>query len=162
MLKSMLRLSCVLLFACNANAASITAKIYSTDKKHEEKGSITFKKSPGGLLIKTNLHGLPPGPHGLHIHENKRCGENGMAAGGHLDPKKTNTHRGPYKKGHLGDLPVLYVNADGNSTNSMLAPRLTLDDVRKRSIVIHAGGDTYTDEPPMGGGGPRIACGSIQ
>jgi Cu-Zn family superoxide dismutase len=33
-------------------------------------------------------------------------------------------------------------------------------DVKGRSIVIHAGGDNYSDQPaPLGGGGARIACG---
>ena len=37
---------------------------------------------------------------------------------------------------------------------------LTLADVKGRSIVIHAGGDNYSDQPaPFGGGGARIACG---
>jgi hypothetical protein len=29
--------------------------------------------------------------------------------------------------------------------------------------MIHAGGDTYSDAPePLGGGGPRIACGVVK
>ena len=30
-----------------------------------------------------------------------------------------------------------------------------------RAIVIHANEDNYTDTPPLGGSGPRIACGEI-
>ena len=31
-----------------------------------------------------------------------------------------------------------------------------------RSIMIHEGGDSYSDKPaPLGGGGARIACGVI-
>ncbi len=157
-----IKLSFFLFFSVSASAASISTQIYGTDDKHEAKGSITFKNSPGGLLIHSNLHDLPPGPHGLHIHQNKSCGDDGMKAGGHLDPNKTNSHQGPYGKGHLGDLPVLYINADGKSLTSMLAPRLSIDDIKKRSIMIHAGSDNYTNTPPMGGGGPRIACGIIQ
>ncbi|MDX2345986.1 MAG: superoxide dismutase family protein [Legionella sp.] len=164
--KYTLGLSFLLLFSLGANATpsatSITVKIYGTDDKHPEKGDITFHNSPGGLLITSDLHNLPAGPHGFHIHQNKSCGKNGLAAGAHLDPKNTNTHLGPYYEGHLGDLPVLYVNAEGESHSSMLAPRLNLDDIKQRSIMIHAGGDNYTDNPPMGGGGPRIACGIIQ
>jgi superoxide dismutase, Cu-Zn family len=159
--KNTFNLSFLLLFSLGTNAASITTKIYGTDDKHQEKGSMTFKNSPGGLLINSNLHDLPPGPHGLHIHQNKRCDKHGMSAGGHLDPNKTNLHLGPYGNGHLGDLPVLYVNAEGKSLSSMLAPKLKIDDIKKRSIMIHAGGDNYTDTPSMGGGGPRIACGVI-
>ena len=40
------------------------------------------------------------------------------------------------------------------------APHLTVADVKGRSVIIHAGGDNYSDQPaPLGGGGARIACG---
>ena len=38
-------------------------------------------------------------------------------------------------------------------------PRLKASDLRGRALVVHAGGDTYADTPPLGGGGARIACG---
>lgn len=145
-----------------ASAAPITVKVYDTDDKHEPRGTIIFKNGPGGLLVKPNLHGLPPGPHGFHIHQNPSCQNGGMAAGGHLDPKQTNMHLGPYGEGHLGDLPVLYVNADGDARSSLIAPHLNIEKIEGRSVVIHAGGDNYTDAPPSGGGGPRIACGIIR
>ncbi|MDF1677466.1 MAG: superoxide dismutase family protein [Legionellaceae bacterium] len=152
----------LLLSTLGAAAAPITIKIYGTDDKHEPHGTITFKNSPGGLLINPKLHGLPPGPHGFHIHQNPSCQSHGAAAGGHLDPKQTNTHLGPYEEGHLGDLPILYVNADGEARSSLIAPHLDIENIEGRSVVIHAGGDNYTDTPPLGGGGPRIACGIIR
>ena len=27
------------------------------------------------------------------------------------------------------------------------------------ALIVHAGGDTYSDTPPLGGGGARVACG---
>jgi len=42
----------------------------------------------------------------------------------------------------------------------LVVPHLTVADVKGRSIMIHAGGDNYSDQPaPLGGGGARIACG---
>jgi Cu-Zn family superoxide dismutase len=39
---------------------------------------------------------------------------------------------------------------------------LKLEDIAGRSIVIHEGGDNYSDSPqPLGGGGARVACGVI-
>jgi superoxide dismutase, Cu-Zn family len=149
-------------FAFNAYAASITTKIYGTDTKHESKGTISFKDSPGGLLITPKLHDLPPGPHGFHIHNNPNCNNQGAAAGGHLDPQKKHAHQGPYGKGHLGDLPVIYINAEGQANSPVIAPRLSIADIEKRSVMLHAGGDTYSDIPPMGGGQARIACGVIR
>ncbi|HLW69573.1 MAG TPA: superoxide dismutase [Cu-Zn] SodC [Candidatus Binataceae bacterium] len=133
-------------------------------------GSVTFADSKWGLLVTPNLSGLPAGVHGFHIHEKPACGPAdhdgkmaaGFAAGGHLDPAATRHHKGPYGNGHAGDLPPLVVNADGKATTPVLAPRLLLKDVQGRAIMVHAGGDNYADEPePLGGGGPRIACGVI-
>ncbi len=161
MLKS-LTASTLLFCALSATAASTTVMLYSTNDKHQSKGTILLEDSPGGLMITPTLHDLPPGPHGFHVHTNAACGDLGLAAGGHFDPGHTNKHKGPYKLGHAGDLPVLYVNADGEAKNAILAPHLTLDDIRGRSLVVHAQGDNYTDSPPSGGGGPRIVCGVIR
>jgi Cu-Zn family superoxide dismutase len=36
-------------------------------------------------------------------------------------------------------------------------------DLKGRSLMIHAGGDNYSDYPAkLGGGGPRMACGVVQ
>jgi superoxide dismutase, Cu-Zn family len=72
-------------------------------------GSITITETKYGLLFTPYLHGLRPGIHGFHIHENPDCSKAGVAAGGHLDPTGSGKHLGPYNEnGHLGDLPVLY------------------------------------------------------
>lgn len=126
-------------------------------------GSVNVTETKHGLLFTPNLHGLPPGAHGFHVHENPSCADNGNAAGGHLDPKKTGKHRGPYGTGHLGDLPRLIVNANGTVITPMLAPHLRkLSEIEHHSLMIHEGGDNYSDLPlPMGGGGARLACGVI-
>ena len=83
----------------------------------------------------------------------------GLAAKGHWDPDETNTHLGPFGNGHRGDLSRLVVDVDGNTTTTVVAPRLSVADLRGRALIVHAGGDTYSDTPPLGGGGARIACG---
>ena len=52
---------------------------------------------------------------------------------------------------------------DGTSTNPVLAPRLkTLDQIKGRALMIHAGGDNHSDMPkPLGSGGERLVCGVI-
>ena len=87
----------------------------------------------------------------------------GMAAGGHYDPANTSKHLGPHGEGHKGDMPVLTVDGKGKARKVVIAPHLTVADVKSRSIVIHAGGDNYSDQPaPLGGGGARIACGVVK
>lgn len=133
-------------------------------------GTITASDSSYGLLLVPHLSGLLPGIHGFHIHQNPNCGpamKDGkqvpaLAAGGHLDPAGTGRHEGPYGSGHLGDLPILYVGNDGNATLPVLAPRLKVADLKGHSVMIHAGGDNYSDQPAkLGGGGARVACGVI-
>lgn len=87
------------------------------------------------------------------------------AAGGHYNPENANAHGLPWERNsHLGDLPLLYVDAKGNAVTPVLAPRLTsLSQIRGRALMIHEGGDNYSDRPaPLGGGGGRMACGVIR
>jgi len=155
-----------------AGAAEVTVTMHTlkADGAAFLIGTVAFEDTPNGLKIWPNLSGLAEGQHGFHVHENASCDAGvqdgrpvpGLAAGGHYDPGKTGRHLGPDGAGHLGDLPVLYVDADGNATRTALAPRLKTSDLKGRSIVIHAGGDTYSDSPaPLGGGGARAACGVV-
>lgn len=135
-------------------------------------GTVTISESEHGLVFTPQLQGLDSGVHGFHIHENPSCdpGEDDEgkvvaagAAGGHFDPESTGKHGFPWGDGHLGDLPALYVDDEGNATNPVLAPRLEKTaDVSERAIMVHMGGDNHADDPkPLGGGGARIACGVI-
>jgi Cu-Zn family superoxide dismutase len=64
----------------------------------------------------------------------------GFAAGGHYDPAHTKKHLGPLSAaGHRGDLPVLVVDNQGNATQPVTAPHLTVAQIRGRSVMIHAG-----------------------
>lgn len=150
-----------LLAISTAQAAELTTTINATQTQ-EPIGTVVFSESPYGLLITPNLSNLPTGLHGFHLHQHPNCGDHGNDAGGHFDPQKTNSHQGPYANGHLGDLPVLYVNTDGKATTPTLAPRLKLSDLKGLTIMVHANGDNYSDNPPLGGGGAREACGVIQ
>ena len=125
-------------------------------------GTVHFEDSKYGLLITPDLHSMNPGMHGFHIHEKQDCSAHGKAAGGHLDPNKTGKHLGPYGAGHLGDLPALYVDKSGRAIMSNLAPKIKVTDIKGHSLMIHEGGDNYSDNPlPLGGGGDRLACGVI-
>jgi len=143
-------------------AAEVSADIYSADISDKLIGSVDFQDTPYGLLITPNLSSLPSGLHGFHLHQHANCGDHAMAAGGHFDPQNTNTHQGPYGNGHLGDLPLLYVEGDGQAHTPTLAPRLKTSDLKGLSLMVHANGDNYTDTPALGGGGGRIACGTFK
>lgn len=137
----------------------------------QEVGTVTISESAHGLVFSPQLKGLKPGVHGFHVHQNPSCEpaeKDGKptaagAAGEHFDPDKTGKHGFPWGEGHMGDLPALYVDDQGNATNPVLAPRLKkLSDVSGRALMVHQGGDNHSDNPkPSGGGGARIACGVI-
>jgi Cu-Zn family superoxide dismutase len=150
------------LITCFAST-TVQVQAFEANGGTKEVGTITLEEAVCGVLIKPNLHDLPPGLHGFHIHVNPSCDQKGMAAGDHLDPDKTGNHHGPYAEGHLGDLPLLIVNNDGKATLPTLAPRFALSQMKNHAIMIHANGDNYADTPEkLGGGGGRIACGVIK
>jgi Cu-Zn family superoxide dismutase len=160
--------------AVPAVAADLTVTMAKAtqDGTGETLGTIVIASSDGGATFKLDLHRLPPGPHGFHIHENGHCGPTmmngtripGGAAGSHWDPDHTYKHEGPAGEGHLGDLPVLDVEANGTATQTLTAPRIKdIDALKGHALIIHAGGDNYSDSPsPLGGGGARFACGVIE
>lgn len=172
MMKPMLLAAGALVAASTAIAAEITVPLGIAEKQGPgaDVGTVRIVETAYGLAFYPTLKGLPPGLHGFHVHENPSCAPSENAgnavpaggAGGHLDPAGTKKHGEPWGDGHLGDLPPLFVAADGSATAPVLGPRLKLADVRRRALMVHAGGDNHADHPaPLGGGGGRIACGVI-
>lgn len=169
-LLSILSLSLFLSQPVFAESVVVPVNLVSATGIGNSIGEIKLSDTAQGLQITPNLKRLPPGQRAIHIHENPNC-ESGikegiataaLGAGPHLDLAHTGKHLGPHGGGHSGDLPVLEVNNAGDATLAVVAPNLTLAQVHKRSIVIHEGGDNYSDSPkPLGGAGSRIACGVI-
>lgn len=154
----------IFVLVTNAKTVTVALNRVSDSGLGASIGYVTLTDTKYGMLIRPNLHGLPPGVHGFHIHMYPDCGNGAQSAGGHFDPERTKKHLGPYNSGgHLGDLPELIVGKDGSASLPVLAPRLTVREVIGHSLIIHAGGDNYSDFPKkLGGGGPRIACGVIR
>jgi Cu-Zn family superoxide dismutase len=134
-------------------------------------GTVTFRDTENGLEISPSLKGLTPGEHGFHIHENPDCAPKekdgkmtaAQAAGPHYDPRATGKHLGPHGGGHGGDLPKIVAGQDGIASTTLRVEGLKIADILNRSVMVHAGGDNYSDNPaPLGGGGARIACGVIK
>jgi Cu-Zn family superoxide dismutase len=167
-----------ILLAAALAAAGIAQADYKVDMKSIDAngigksiGTVTISENPGGgVVFKPALKGLPAGDRGFHVHENADCGAKekdgrktaGEAAGPHWDPDKAAKHAGPDGKGHRGDLPALTVDSAGSANKPVVSKRLKLADLAGKSLMVHEGGDTYTEPPPSGGGGQRIACGVIK
>jgi len=165
--------ACILLFSGLVFAEDVVVKVNLVSEQGvgKEIGTITASDNKFGLILTPQLGDLVPGLHGFHVHDKPDCSHAikdgkavpALAAGGHYDPANTGKHEGPYGNGHLGDLPALYVSAEGRATLPVLAPRLKVADINGRSLMIHAGGDNYSDMPALlGGGGARAACGVVK
>lgn len=134
----------------------------------EKIGTATVAEVKNGVTFKITVTGLPKGKRGFHVHEKGDCGPAtkdgkmtaGVAAGDHFDPDGHKSHKGPKGKGHKGDLPAL-TTTDKGIDQTVTAPRLKLADIAGRALIIHEGGDNYTDRPENGGGKGRVACGVI-
>ncbi|RAI01061.1 hypothetical protein DLJ53_17750 [Acuticoccus sediminis] len=132
-------------------------------------GTITFEQTPNGVLIKTEITGLPEGVHGFHIHETGKCdaADGFKSAGGH--------YAGDMKHGflveggpHPGDMPNVHVGSDGvlkvevfNDRVSVKGDTNPLLDEDGSALMIHSGADDYESQP-AGDAGSRIACAVIE
>jgi Cu-Zn family superoxide dismutase len=142
-------------------------------------GQARFTQGMTGVLIVIELspRALPPGWHGLHIHERGDCSD--PAAGFKLSGAHVG-HGGSALHGLLapmgpetGDLPNLFVpDADGPTgaefflTTVALAPEARgglapLLGPNGAALVIHANRDDHASQP-IGGSGPRIACAALR
>ncbi len=144
-----------------------TAKI--EDASGEQIGLASFTETAAGARLGISVSGLPPGKHGLHIHQTGTCTPPKFeSAGGHLNPsgKKhgSDNPAGP----HAGDLPNLAVGVDSSADTTFTVsrdllgagPGSALKD-RGTAVVIHAKADDYRTDP-SGASGDRIACGVVR
>ena len=158
-------------FAKSAKPIKVTMNTVTADGVGASIGTITIKEAKDGVTLEPKLKGLAPGEHGFHIHENPSCDaadKDGkktaaQAAGGHLDPAATKAHKGPGGGGHKGDLPKLVASDKGEAKDKIEVKGVALADFQGHALMIHEGGDNYSDTPkPLGGGGARIACGVVK
>ena len=153
-----------------AQPAPVTASGTFLDRDGAEVGTVGLTQLPGGLLINARLEGVPPGPHGFHLHTTGLCepDEGFSTAGGHLSAGKAHglaMRGGP----HPGDMPNAYVSEDGVLQVSVLNARVALDadeatrllDRDGAALLIHSGPDDHRSQP-SGAAGERIACAVIE
>jgi Cu-Zn family superoxide dismutase len=144
--------------ALAAKPVKVTLDFITAEGVGKPAGTVTIKETKEGVTLATDLKGLPPCDPADK--EGKKTA--GQAAGGHYDPEATKAHKGPEGGGHKGDLPKLEVSDKGVSKQKLEVKGLKLTDFAGRTLMIHAGGDNYSDTPkPLGGGGERIVCGVI-
>jgi superoxide dismutase, Cu-Zn family len=170
----------VLVSTPHAQTAPKAASAVVKDATGKLIGVAHFREVAEGTRITLRvLSGLTPGKHGVHVHSKSSCADAPDAttganvkfggAGTHLDPMDTKIHGGPTsteKEAHAGDIPNLEIKSNGHGTLDFTTQKLTVSDgplsLKSGAIVIHANEDKYTNDPPLGGSGPRLACGVVR
>jgi Cu/Zn superoxide dismutase len=138
------------------------------DKSGNPVGRIEFVEASGGVLIKVKLKGLPPGPHGLRIHDTGNCEGDFASAGEVYNPLGAKygflNEDGPM----AGELPNIYVGGNGELEAELLnqfialgkeAEEPLLDGDGASILVFEKAGDHISE--PEGNAGSKIACGVI-
>ncbi|MCZ0945343.1 MAG: superoxide dismutase family protein [Gammaproteobacteria bacterium] len=164
--------------ACAAFAAVLASATVSAadvagadilDAEGSVVGKARFEQTPTGVLMFVDVAGLPPGAHGIHLHGTGACAPDFKAAKGHVNPDQTpHGLRNPDGPDN-GDLPNLYVAADGSAKAEFFTTRVSvaqgstpaLLDEDGSAVIIHDQPDDHMTQP-IGGAGGRIGCGIIK
>lgn len=171
MIRVLLGLLLALSLALPADAqprARAIARLAGVDGKPV--GTASFRAVNGGVLIELDLYGLPPGPHGMHLHVSGQCDARSgfMKAGPILSLRPGRRHGYLAKGGPMtGDLPNQFAHADGRLKASIVTNAFTLGNGKRSifdrdgvSLIVKKRGDDYRTQP-IGNAGDRIACGVV-
>ena len=162
--------ACLAMPAIGDTLGSATAaKAVLIGSAGEAVGEVRLEQAPRGVILQVQAAGLPPGPHGIHLHANGSCEPDFKAAKGHVNPGGI-AHGLRHPDGpDAGDLPNLFVAADGSAQAEFYTTRVTIApdgqqpallDADGAAVIIHADADDHRTQP-IGGAGGRIACGVI-
>src|SRR5262249_3918509 len=140
------------------------AVLHATKSGGEVSGEGQSTKVQGGVHVHAEIRGLPPGPHGFHIHEWGDCSSpDAMSAGGHFNPMAMEHGDRTAGARHVGDLGNIVANERGLARLDVDDPMLAFSgpaSIIGRGLIVHEKADDL-NTPPTGNAGGRLACGVI-
>jgi Cu-Zn family superoxide dismutase len=154
------------------SAAAQKAKAFARLSSLEGKpvGTVDFAALNHGVLITFDLHDLPPGAHGIHLHTSANCdAKSGFTAAGPILSLVPGKRHGYLAEGgpEAGDLPNQFAGADGHLHASVVTTSFSLGNGKRSifdrdgvSVILDQRGDDYRTQP-LGNAGNRIACGIV-
>lgn len=147
-----------------------------------EVGTVTLTPEDGATRVEADVDGLEPGFHGFHIHDVGVC-DPGAPDGPFTTANGHYAGEGATHGDHDGDMPSLYVNADGNASLTTSLDTFTAEELAAgdgAAVMIHIDADNFANVPDRytsseteapgpddmtnstGDAGDRAACGVIE
>jgi Cu-Zn family superoxide dismutase len=136
-------------------------------------GTVKVTDAPTGVIVDVDITKMKPGWHAMHFHDMGDCSDPKFAkAGAHMN------HPEPGKRAHgfmtpaggdFGDLPNIYVAADGTGKAEAFTNRVSVKgeggrpallDADGSALIIHENPDDFITQP-IGNAGARVACAAI-